>query len=42
MLFTTNSLFSESLIASVMPRERSLDIDDELTFKVCEAVFDRL
>lgn len=42
MLFTTNSLFSESLIASVMPRERSLDIDDELTFKVCEAIFDRL
>ncbi|MBJ6137372.1 cytidylyltransferase domain-containing protein [Marinobacter litoralis] len=42
MLLTTKSLFSESLIASVMPRERSLDIDDELTFKVCEAVFDRL
>jgi N-acylneuraminate cytidylyltransferase/CMP-N,N'-diacetyllegionaminic acid synthase len=31
-------IFKEPVIASVMPRERSLDIDDALGFKICEAL----
>src|SRR5690554_5041719 len=32
-------LFTYSLRASVMPRERSVDVDELLDFRVCEAVF---
>mgnify|MGYP003146031202 FL=1 len=32
-------LFTYSLRASVMPRERSVDVDEVLDFRVCEAVF---
>ena len=32
------SLFSKRLKAAVMPRERSIDIDEEIDFKLCEAL----
>lgn len=35
-LLATGSLFTDSLFASVMPRERSLDIDNEIDFHMCE------
>lgn len=33
------SLFSQGLKALIMPRERSIDIDEEIDFKVCEGLF---
>jgi len=38
MLLTTKGPFGEALVASIMSRESSLDIDDEITFKLCEAI----
>lgn len=35
-LLATGSLFTDCLFASVMPRERSLDIDNEIDFHMCE------
>lgn len=35
-LLATGNLFTQQLFASVMPRERSLDIDNEIDFWVCE------
>lgn len=35
-LMSTGSLFTERLLASVMPRSRSFDIDEELDFRICE------
>jgi N-acylneuraminate cytidylyltransferase/CMP-N,N'-diacetyllegionaminic acid synthase len=36
LLLTKKTLFSDSLQASIMPRERSLDIDTRLEFQTCE------
>lgn len=38
-LVNSGSLFTERLYASVMPRERSLDIDDYWDYKLAEALF---
>jgi len=35
-LLVTKTLFTEKLLASVMPRERSFDIDDAIDFRICE------
>ena len=35
-LLTTGSFFTDTLLASVMPRERSIDIDNEMDFRMCE------
>lgn len=37
-IFKEKSLFSQKLKASVMPRTRSIDIDEEVDFKVCEGL----
>jgi N-acylneuraminate cytidylyltransferase/CMP-N,N'-diacetyllegionaminic acid synthase len=37
-LLAERSVFTEQLFASVMPRKRSLDIDDEMDFRMCECV----
>ena len=37
-LLTQRSLFTEKLLASVMPRIRSIDIDEAIDFEVCEAL----
>jgi CMP-N,N'-diacetyllegionaminic acid synthase len=37
-LLNSGTLFSERLCASVMPRLRSLDIDEELDFRICESL----
>ncbi len=37
-LVSSGSLFTERLGASVMPRTRSLDIDEKLDFRVCESL----
>ena len=34
----TGGMFTKQLFASVMPRERSLDIDDEIDFRMCECL----
>jgi len=34
-LMNTGSLFTERLRASVMPRIRSFDIDEEVDFRIC-------
>ncbi len=36
VLLEQGTLFTEELRASVMPRSRSFDIDEELDFKICE------
>jgi N-acylneuraminate cytidylyltransferase/CMP-N,N'-diacetyllegionaminic acid synthase len=36
VLMDTRSLFTERLLASVMPTNRSFDIDDNLGFRLCE------
>ena len=38
VLMNTGSLFTERLRASVMPRVRSFDIDEEIDFRVCESL----
>ncbi|MBE0440316.1 MAG: acylneuraminate cytidylyltransferase family protein [Gammaproteobacteria bacterium] len=38
VLMTQNSLFTKKIRASVMPRVRSLDIDTEFDFKICECI----
>lgn len=38
VLLKRRSLFTESLKASVMPRARSFDIDEEIDFLVCESL----
>ena len=38
MLMSTRSLFTERLRASVMPRIRSFDIDEDFDFRVCESL----
>lgn len=40
VLFQRHSLFTDKLIASVMPRGRSLDIDEEIDFRICESLID--
>lgn len=40
VLMGSRSLFTEQLRASVMPRNRSLDIDEEIDFRVCESLID--
>lgn len=37
-LLQSSSLFTEHLKAVVMPRERSIDIDSPLDFKICESI----
>lgn len=37
-IMSEKSLFSPDLKASIMPRERSIDIDEAIDFKVCEAL----
>jgi N-acylneuraminate cytidylyltransferase/CMP-N,N'-diacetyllegionaminic acid synthase len=37
-LLCSGSIFTERLFASKMPRSRSLDIDEEIDFYVCEAL----
>ncbi len=37
-LLSSGSLFTEPSCASVMPRMRSLDVDEELDFRVCESL----
>jgi len=39
ILMDGKTLFTKCLRAFVMPRYRSLDIDEEVDFKVCESVF---
>lgn len=34
-LLSSRSIFSENLLAYVMPRERSPDIDNEITYNIC-------
>jgi len=41
VLLNRSSLFTESLKASVMPRARSFDIDEEVDFRVCESLIAR-
>ncbi len=38
VLMTNGTLFTEHLRASIMPRARSFDIDEELDFRVCESL----
>lgn len=38
VLLSRHSIFTESLRASVMPRVRSFDIDEEIDFRVCESL----
>jgi len=38
VLMTAHSLFTENLRASVMPKSRSFDIDEEIDFRVCESL----
>jgi N-acylneuraminate cytidylyltransferase/CMP-N,N'-diacetyllegionaminic acid synthase len=38
LLMNTGSLFTERLRASVMPRIRSFDIDEEVDFRICESL----
>ncbi|HAT64953.1 MAG TPA: acylneuraminate cytidylyltransferase family protein, partial [Flavobacteriaceae bacterium] len=38
VLLNSHSLFTESLRASVMPRIRSFDIDEEVDFRLCESL----
>ena len=38
VLMGTRSLFTEHLTASVMPRHRSFDIDEEIDFHVCKSL----
>jgi len=42
VLRSRHSLFTESLRASVMPRARSFDIDEEIDFRVCESLLSPL
>jgi len=37
-LLEIQSLFTEKLIGSIMPRVRSIDIDEEVDFKICEGL----
>lgn len=37
-LLEVQSLFTEKLIGSIMPRVRSIDIDEEVDFKICEGL----
>ncbi|MEC7644230.1 cytidylyltransferase domain-containing protein [Idiomarina sp.] len=37
-IMSARSLFTETLIASEMPRQRSVDIDEGIDFKVCESL----
>lgn len=37
-IFEAKSLFTQKMKASIMPRERSVDIDEEVDFKVCEGL----
>lgn len=37
-LLNSRTIFTENLFASVMPRMRSLDIDESLDFRVCESL----
>ncbi len=39
-LMNHNSLFTPQLRASIMPRERSFDIDNAIDFRICEALID--
>jgi CMP-N,N'-diacetyllegionaminic acid synthase len=41
VLMTKNTLFTDQLRASVMPRGRSFDIDVELDFRICGSLVDR-
>ena len=38
LLLKSGSLFSEGLCASVMPKQRSLDIDESVDFRICESL----
>jgi N-acylneuraminate cytidylyltransferase/CMP-N,N'-diacetyllegionaminic acid synthase len=40
-LLQVRSLFTKTLHASVMPRDRSLDIDEEMDLHVCETLLNR-
>jgi len=37
-LMMTDNIYSEKSYALVMPKERSVDIDDELDFKICDII----
>jgi len=37
-LLSSASIFTEQVYASVMPRIRSLDIDEGVDFRICEAL----
>lgn len=39
-LLSSVSIFTERVYASVMPRIRSLDIDEGVDFRICEALID--
>lgn len=41
LLIKKQSLISENTIAFIMPPERSIDIDIELDFQICEAILNR-
>lgn len=41
VILEKRSLFTERLIASVMPRSRSVDIDNALDFTLCERIIER-
>lgn len=40
-LVNNRSLFTENLLASIMPRDRSVDIDEDLDFMICESIIER-
>lgn len=37
-LLTSKAILSENMIASIMPRSRSFDIDEKIDLKICEAL----
>jgi N-acylneuraminate cytidylyltransferase/CMP-N,N'-diacetyllegionaminic acid synthase len=37
-LLSSGSLFTDHLSASVMPRQRSMDIDESMDFRICESL----
>lgn len=40
VLCESQSLFTENLFASIMPRDRSIDIDEKIDFLVCESLIE--